>query len=340
MFAGLAFVLLLLTTAAVIVLTRSDSGDQLPDPEEIAEYRFKAGEQAKVGSTVVTDQQIDDESRLMQRLQGCKLLNGAACRRARQKMRKDIAGALIEQGWILQEAERMGVKPTRAELAASRQALVANGFWSKMTEAEREKALKINALQRQIKQPAHDSVKDPTEEQLRAAWQAEYVTPQQRTYRVFAGASRVKAAQAVRAVKRGMSWVQANKRYGNHLGLTTVGARTEPGSGLLPAGLESAVGRARDGQRIGPVNIAGRWWIVQAHVKGGVTRMPYEKARAKVKDALLNQLHANAELRQQVQFIRRWRPRTRCTPTLNVALCANGPQHPLLSFSEQTRTKR
>lgn len=233
-------------------------------------------------------------------------------RRLEQVAGAQVARQLVGDELQLQFAEKNGLLPTDAEVQARYDQLRKDRDFAASMSAI---GLTRDDLKRQIRVELCRAKVigrgvTVTDEEVRRFYRtnadpknpnARFHTPETVRIRVIVTQTEAAGRSALAELRRGEPWSEVVQKYSkdqsrDNDGLVPPMRRGRTRSARVP-GMESTIFGLRVGQMIGPVRLAGAWWIIQCLDKTPASTRPFEevKEEARMGAMVLKGLPANQE---------------------------------------------
>lgn len=257
------------------------------------------------------------------------------CRRDLKRFKSATMQDVLEREWVKQEAERKGIKVSRATLdkrlkqirtasfrteAEYKRALETTGATQGLLRAQLLQALTVEALRKRAKAEAPPVSAEAVRPYYYTHRKRYSVTPT-RDFHLVLTKTREQAAQAKRALDAGESWARVAKRYSTDETADQGGHQSNfPRSGEYKQ-LDKVLFAAPKGAVMGPAKIELGWLVfrVDRIVNGGP--IPLERVRGQIRAELQATRETEAAATFLDRFHERYRRMTVCAPEYRAPKC-------------------
>jgi foldase protein PrsA len=264
------------------------------------------------------------------------------CRREFEQLRVKAMGALLEQAWVEQEADRRGVNVPDRKVRRVFDSLRRNAFpdSAKYQQYLKRARLRESTLLAQVRWGLEDQALDddvkrevrPRSEREIAAYyakhRAKYRTPARRDLHAVIADTKASAMEAKRALARGESWPSVVGQYSLDKASVKTGGEVRGYVGGAPfsGDLDSVVARARKGVLTGPVKTQFTWWVFEVDKVFPAKQQALADVRQQIEQELVEKDTQRRLTDYAKEFRLRYRAQTLCADGYEVAECKNGPK--------------
>lgn len=231
------------------------------------------------------------------------------------------ARELIEWGWLEAEARRRHIRLSDADIAAwrkvGRRVKVPSGLLERWSRAQAI-GVRLEPVFGMSKPPkiAEQKIYD-----LYRAHPERWSHPVKRDAYILVTRRRSAALAARAAIRRGMSWSTAVRRYSSEGDLIAAGGHF---TDIIPADVENPEQRlqlfnAPVGQLVGPQRAGGEWVLLRVTKQTPALDVPYGKARPILRREMQKLIMQQYNIKALREFVDRHLPSTRCAPEMEKA---------------------
>jgi len=274
-----------------------------------------------------------------------------ACEQRYQQLRLVTLSQMIEDEWLIQQAEREGLEvsddevserldgyrssfagsPARSK-ATYQRLLNRSGLEPEDVEAE----LKARIAQERLLVQQTEAAGTPTPEELRDFYESNpqrFGKPGSRVVEIVSTDDEAAADEARQRAEGEEQLSQVSAEVSNNVsilagdGILTI----TQGPGPLPADLVDEVFSTKLKTVAGPLKSEdGNWYVFRALSETPADVKPFEEVQRRVLDETKANALQRAQIEARNQLQEDWRPKTLCAERLLVAQCSNGPELPPL----------
>jgi parvulin-like peptidyl-prolyl isomerase len=263
-----------------------------------------------------------------------------------EELKEAALGELLDTIWIQGEAEELGISVTPKQIATELAQIKKTNF---KTEAEYQKFLKtsrftkedvlarvkLQLLSTQIQEAVSKEAPPPSEAEVadyyESAKDTQYTTAESRDVRVAVNKDKAKIEAAKAALEKDdspESWEKVATKYSEDPTTKTKG-------GLQPAlteellasqeELKSAVFDNPTGVIVGPVDVEGKFFVVEVDKLNPAKVKTLDEVKAEIKTQLTQQLAQEVFSDFVAEYQSIWSARTFCASGFEIDRCANFP---------------
>lgn len=263
-----------------------------------------------------------------------------------EELKTAALGELIDTIWIQGEAEELGISVTPKQIAAELAQIKSTNF---KTEAEYQKFLKTSRftkadvldkvklqllstqIQETIAKEAPPASAGEVADYYEVAKDSQFTTPESRDIRVIVNKDEAKAAEAKSALEKDdsdASWKKIAAKYSED-------PTTKDKGGLQPAlteellasqeELKEAVFGNPTGVIVGPVDVQGKFFVVEVDKLNPAKVKALEEVKAEIQNQLTQQLAQSVFGDFVADYQSKWTARTFCASGFEIERCANFP---------------
>ena len=267
------------------------------------------------------------------------------------ELREAALGELLDSIWIQGEAEEMGISVTPKQLATQLAEIKKQNF---KTEAEYAKFLKtshftkadvlarvkLQALSTQIQEAITKEAPPPDASEISSYYDAtkgtQYTTAASRDVRVVVNKDKSKVEEAQSALEKDdseASWKKVAAKYSEDPTTKSKGGlQTALTEELLASqeDLKEAVFGNAAGKVVGPVDVQGRFFVLEVEKLNPEKVQSLGEVSAQIKTQLTQQLAQEVFSDFVSEYQSKWSSRTFCASGFTIERCANfkGSGHP------------
>lgn len=266
-----------------------------------------------------------------------------ACQKEWEQQKTTIMSSLVQQKWIVLEAQDRGIEISDAEAKARFAQLKAQAFpkgkekeydkfleSSGMTENDIVEQVRASMYQEKLQAKITD-IPTPSTGQAKAEYEknkSNYATPASRNLNIVVNAKKDKVDAAKQAIESGESWKSVAKEYSEDDASKQNGGKMENFTkGSSTGELEKAVFAAKKGEVVGPIKTDVGYFLFEVT---GITegkQQSFEQAKQQIISTLQQTLQQKAQEEFQSEFTDKWRKKTKCADDFKVdEVCGNAPK--------------
>jgi hypothetical protein len=324
-------------------LSGTESSTEPLDPPKfnrcIASVRRQVTQAARQGGSVAAPA-VPDRPQLRE-----------ACEQRYEQLRLATLSQMIEDQWLIQQAEQEGLgvsddevserldgyrssfagSPARSR-AAYQRLLNRSGLEPEDVEAE----LKARIAQERLLVQQTEAAETPTAEELRDFYESNpqlFGRPGSRVVEIVSTEDEAAADEAKQRSEGEEQLSQVSTEVSNNVsilagdGILTI----TQGPGPLSADLVDEVFSAGLKSVVGPFEAEdGNWYVFRVLSETAADVKPFEQVQRRVLDETKSNALRRAQVEARNQLQEDWRPKTLCAEELLVAQCSNGPELPPL----------
>jgi foldase protein PrsA len=264
------------------------------------------------------------------------------CKQQYDQFKSEVLGFLIRSTWLDQEATKMKVKVTDAEVQKQiddikKQQFTQKGSYEKFLQTAgltNEDVLfqqRVRELQDKITQKITKGKDKVTEAQIAAYYdshKSQFATQERRNVRIVLTKTKDKAQQAKSALQSGQSWKSVAKKYSIDQASKNQGGELQGGvaKGQQEKALDTAIFTAKKGKLTGPVKTQFGWYVFEVEKITAGKQQSLDESKANIKQQLAQQQQNNALKKFGDDYRKRYKAETDCRKGYEVDDCKNAPK--------------
>lgn len=267
----------------------------------------------------------------------------SACEKEWDQQKTTIMTSLVQQKWIVLEAQDRGIEITDAEAKARFEQLKEQAFpkgkekeyneflkTSGMTENDIIEQVRASMYQEKLQAKITD-IPTPSTGQAKAEYdknKSDYATPASRNLNIVVNAKKSEVEAAKQAIESGDSWKTVSKKYSeDDASKQNGGKMTNFTKGSSTGDLEKAVFAAKKGELVGPVKTDVGYFLFEVTSITEGKQQTFDQAKDQIISTLQQTQQQKAQEEFQTEFTDKWRKKTRCAEDFKVdAVCGNAPK--------------
>jgi foldase protein PrsA len=265
----------------------------------------------------------------------------AQCKQEFDGLKQQTMQFLISSQWLIQEADKRGVKATDAEVQKTFQDQKKQSFpkekdyqaflkTSGQTEADLLYRVRLsvltNSLQQKIVQ-GKDKVSDQQVSDYYAKNKTRFAQPETRDLEVVLATKKANADKALAALKSGESFKTVAKKYSTDQASKAKGGKL-PGvtKGQQEKAFDTAIFSAKKGQIQGPVKTQFGYYVFRVTKITAAKQQPLSQVSETIKNQLKSQQQQKALNDFVKDFQKSYKDETNCAKGFVVDQCKNAPK--------------
>jgi parvulin-like peptidyl-prolyl isomerase len=268
-----------------------------------------------------------------------------------EELKTAALGELLDTIWIQGEAEELGISVTPKQIATELAQIKKTNFktpaeyqeflkTSRFTKADVLARVKLQLLSTQIQEQIAKEAPPPSSGEIADYYDttkdSQYTTPESRDVRVVVNKDKAKIEAAKAALEKDDSpanWKKVTSKYSED-------PTTKSKGGLQPAlteellasqeELKSAVFGNSTGVVVGPVDVEGKFFVVEVEKLNPAKVKSLDEVSTEIKTQLTQQLAQEVLSDFVAEYQSKWQSRTFCADGFVIERCANykGSGHP------------
>jgi parvulin-like peptidyl-prolyl isomerase len=309
---GSVSAVVLIAVIAKGLIGGGEGGGQKPLPQ---------GAVAAVGETVITQQRFDHWTEIFRKTSG---------QQEGEVLSKTVLQGLVASAWTEQEAERLGVTVSDADVDQAVQSYVSQAQQQGITKQQlleqfggTEQDLRwqqrVSLLSNALQTRAAEEVDAPTGEEIQQRYAEDGVRwsrPSVRDVRMLVAADEAAAGKAAEALRAGRSWKKVGNQYGSKEVDKAVGTLRNARPGKRESAFERALFAASVGNVSEPAQFSWGWTVFEVVDSDPLDAIPLQRARKVVRSELTSEAQSAALADYLEGFRDRWKKQTRCGTTI------------------------
>jgi foldase protein PrsA len=263
------------------------------------------------------------------------------CKQEYDQLKGQVMQFLIQAQWVLQEADKEGIKVSNTEVQRSFQDQKKQAFptekayqrflkTSGMSENDILFRVKLDTLQQRLTQKVTQKQGTVSDADISAYYQKNrkrFAQPERRNLEVVLTKTKTKALRAKRLIAHGGSFKKVAKKYSIDQASKAQGGKLpDVAKGQQEKVLDSAVFKARKGKLSGPVKTQFGWYVFEVTKVTPASQQSPDKAKPTIRNLLRAQRQQKALDNFIKDFRDRYRNKTSCADGYKIAECKNGPK--------------
>jgi foldase protein PrsA len=282
---------------------------------------------------------------MLQQAASAKLKKAPKPGEKKYKELQDAAlGELLDSIWIQGEAEELGLEATPKQIATELAQIKKQNFktptayreflkTSHFTPADVDKRVRLQVLSTKIQEAINQKAPTPSESEIADYYNAskatQYTTKPTRDVRLIVNKSKAKTEEAKKLLDKDdspASWKKVAAKYSLDPTSKSKGGLQEGLSEELLKGQEpllTAIFKNPTGVVVGPVNLQGNYFVVEAVKLNPEKVQSLGEVKAQIKSQLAQQLAQEAFSEFVSSYQSKWQSRTFCASDFATERCAN-----------------
>jgi foldase protein PrsA len=264
------------------------------------------------------------------------------CQQQYDQFKTEVLGFLIRSTWLDQEATKMNVKVTTAEVqkqidAIKKQQFTQKGSYEKFLQTAgltNEDVLfqqRVRQLQDKITQKITKGKDKVTDAQIAAYYNAhksQFATQERRNVRIVLTKDKPTAQKAKSALESGQSWKSVAKKYSIDQASKNQGGELQGGvaKGQQEKALDTALFAADKGKITGPIKTQFGWYVFQVEKITPGKQQTLDESKTNIKNQLASQQQQNVLKKFGDDYRKRYKAETDCRKGYEVDDCKNAPK--------------
>jgi foldase protein PrsA len=263
------------------------------------------------------------------------------CKNEYDTLKRQVMQFLIQGEWVMQEADKRGVKVKQDELQKAledqKKAVFPNDKQYKqflktsgMTEDDVLFRVKLNELQQRLTQNVTQDAQKVSDEDIASYYaknKGRFAQPERRDLRVVLTKTEAKANEAKKALESGDSFKQVVKKY-------SIDEASKSQNGLLPAvsqgqqeqAFDTAIFAAPKEKIRGPVKTQFGWYVFKVEKITKASQQTLDESKDTIKNLLRSKRQQKALDGFVKQFREDYKDKTQCADDYRVVECKNAPK--------------
>ena len=263
------------------------------------------------------------------------------CRQEYDQLKGQVMQFLIQAQWVLQEADKEGIKVSNAEVQRSFQDQKKQAFptdkayqrflkSSGMSEQDILFRVKLDTLQQRLTQKVTQKQGTVSDADITGYYQKNrkrFAQPERRNLEVVLTKTKAKALRAKGLIAHGRSFKTVAKKYSTDPASKAQGGKLpDVAKGQQEKVLDTAVFKAKKGKLTGPVKTQFGWYVFEVTKVTPASQQSLSRAKPTIRNLLRAQRQQKALDNFIKDFRDRYRGKTSCADGYKIAECKNGPK--------------
>jgi foldase protein PrsA len=263
------------------------------------------------------------------------------CEQQYNALKQQVMQFLVSAEWILQEADKEGVKVSDKQVQKQFQDQKKQSFQkesdyqnflksSGMTEADLLFRVRLDVVSNDVRNKIIKGKDNVTDAQITSYYnknKQRFAQPERRDLLVVLTRTQGKAAAAKAAIDGGQSWANVAKQYSIDEASKAQGGKL-PGvaKGQQEKAFDQAIFSAKTGQTVGPVKTQFGYYVFQVTKVTPASQQTLAQVKETIRNLLKSENQQKALTNFVTQFRKDYKKKTECRKAYVIPDCNNAPQ--------------
>ena len=256
-------------------------------------------------------------------------------------LRDEALNDILDQAWILGEAEEQGVEASDREVEEEFQTTREQNFktdkeyqdflkQSCFTQEDVDERVRLQVISTKIQEDITAAAGDVSEDDARKFYEAneeQFAQPETRNIRIVLNEDPEKAQQAADQLEQDNSpesWKQVAAEFSTDASSKDAGGvRESITEGVFPEAVNAQIFDAPEGEVVGPIETDAGTYVIQVDSINEATTTPFDEARAQIDEQLAGQIQQELFSAFLSDYRDRWVELTICADDFVIERCDN-----------------
>jgi foldase protein PrsA len=265
----------------------------------------------------------------------------AQCQQEYEGLRDQVMQLLIQNEWVVGEAEQQGIEVSDAEVRKAFEEQKKQSFpkekdyqeflkTSGFTEQDILFRVRLEQLSNKLRDKIIKGKDQVSDAQVKAYYEKNkqrFAQPERRDLRIVLTRDKAKAEQAKDALESGQSWKQVARKFSiDQASKNQGGTLLAVAKGQQEPALDKAVFDAEKGKLVGPVKTQFGWYVFQVQKVTPASQQSVQEASQTIKGILASENQQKALDTFIKDFQKEWKEKTNCRKGFVTQDCSEAPK--------------